>query len=263
MATAPGTAPATAVPRDELVAYLDDLLQAQVGQDYCPNGLQVAGTETVGRLVTGVSACHELFVRARDLGADAVLVHHGIFWYGAPLSLVGVQGRRVKELYAGDLNLLAYHLPLDRDATFGNNVLAAKAFGLEELETFAAYKGHDIGFRGRFPEPIDGDELVRRAGEIFGQEPLAFRHGPERIRTLGIVSGGAQKELYTAIDAGLDAFITGEASEWVMNIAREAGIHYLAAGHYATERLGVRSLGEHLAERFGIAVDFVDVPNPV
>ena len=263
MAPAPGSEPAAAVPRDELVAYIDDLIQAQVGADYGPNGLQVAGTETVSRLVTGVSACHELFVRARDLEADAILVHHGIFWNGAPLPLVGVQGRRVKELYAGELNLLAYHLPLDRDPTYGNNVLAAQAFGLEALSTFAPYKGHDIGFRGTFPEPISSDELARRSEEIFGQEPLAFPYGPERIRTLGIVSGGAQKELYTAIDAGLDAFITGEVSEWVMNLAREAGIHYLAAGHYATERLGVRRLGEHLAEHFGIVVDFIDIANPV
>jgi putative NIF3 family GTP cyclohydrolase 1 type 2 len=161
------------------------------------------------------------------------------------------------------MSLVAYHLPLDRHPEVGNNALAARAFGLAELAPFAEYEGLPIGVRGRFPEPVPADELVARCARIFGQPPLVFPGGPDPVSTLGIISGGAQKELWAAVGAGLDAYLTGEASEWVMNVAREAGVHYLAAGHYATERLGIRALGEHLAERFGVEVEFVDVPNPV
>jgi len=247
----------------DLVAYLDDLLDARNGRDYGPNGLQVEGREEVRRVATGVSACRELFERAAAAGADDVLVHHGLFWEGMPRTLTGFQYRRVAELVRAGMSLVAYHLPLDRDPTYGNNALAARAFGLAELQPFAVHEGLPIGFWGRFPEPVAAEELVRRCAAVYGQEPLAFLGGPERVTTLGIVSGGAQREVHDAIAAGLDAYITGEASEWVMNVAREAGIHYLAAGHYATERLGVRALGEHLTERFGLAVEFIDVPNPV
>ncbi len=249
--------------RDELVAYLRDLLASGEGEDYGPNGLQVEGRPRIRRLITGVSACLELFERARQTGADAVLVHHGIFWSGTPRELTGMQYRRVRELIAGEINLLAYHLPLDRHPEFGNNALAAQAFGLVDRESFANHQGFDIGFRGRFEPPIPAAELARRCAEVFDREPLAFLDGPDPVASLGIVSGGAQREFHQAIAAGLDAYVTGEVSEWVMNVAREERVHYLAAGHYATERLGVRALGEHLAERFGLEVEFVDVPNPV
>jgi len=170
--------------------------------------------------------------------------------------------RRVRELIEGEVNLLAYHLPLDRHPTFGNNVLAAEAFGLVDLEPFAPHKGTPIGFYGRFEEPLPAAELIRRCAEVYGQEPLVYDAGPDPVRTLGIVSGGAERQLNDAIAAGLDAFVTGEVSEWVMNVARESGIHFLAAGHYATERVGIRTLGEHLADRFGLEVEFVDLPNP-
>ena len=251
------------VSRDDLVAYLRDLLHSDEGQDYCPNGLQVEGRGEIGRLVTGVSACRELFERARRASADAVLVHHGIFWSGASPVLTGMQYRRVRELIAGEINLLAYHLPLDRHPELGNNALAAEAFGLIERRPFAAHKGLEIGFKGRFEVPIPTRELIRRCTDVYGQEPLTYRSGPARVSSLGIVSGGAQRDLHQAIAAGLDAYVTGEVSEWVMNVAREEGIHYLAAGHYATERLGVRALAKHLAERFDIEVEFIDVPNPV
>jgi dinuclear metal center YbgI/SA1388 family protein len=251
------------IDRDELVRYLDDYLDPDGSSDYGPNGLQVEGRAEVGRVVTGVSACAELFDRAAAAGADAVLVHHGIFWRGMPYELTGYQHRRVAALLGAGLNLIAYHLPLDRHPEVGNNAVAARAFGLEGLEPFALHEGLPTGFHGRFPEPIPADDLVARARRIYGQQPLAFTAGPDPVATLGIVSGGAQRELHQAIAAGLDAYLTGEASEWVMNVAREAGIHYLAAGHYATERLGVKALGDHLAERFGLEVEFVDVPNPV
>ena len=253
----------TTIDRDALVAHLDELLDAPRQADFGPNGLQVEGRREVRRVVTAVSACREVFERAAAAGADLVLVHHGLFWKGMPYPLTGVQYRRVAALIGNGMSLVAYHLPLDRHGELGNNALAARAFGLVEIAPFAPYEGEPIGFRGRFPEPIGIAELLARCERVYGQPPLAFTGGPERLTTLGIVSGGAQKELRSAIDDGLDAYLTGEASEWVMNVAREAGIHYLAAGHYATERLGIRALGEHVAEHFGIEAEFVDVPNPV
>jgi dinuclear metal center YbgI/SA1388 family protein len=251
------------IDRRALVSYLDQLLDPERGRDYGPNGLQVEGRETIGKIVTGVSACRELFTRARAAGADAVLVHHGIFWEGMPRVLTGLQFQRVAELIRGEMSLIAYHLPLDRHPELGNNALAARAFGLTGLEPFGEHEGLPIGFQGRFPEPVPAAALADRCRAVYEQEPLAFLSGPDPVRSLGIISGGAQREFYAAIDAGLDAYVTGEVSEWVMNVAREAGVHYLAAGHYATERLGIRALGEHLRDRFGIAAEFIDVPNPV
>ena len=249
--------------RDELVRYLDDYLEAGRGGDYGPNGLQVEGRDEIHKLATGVSACEELFERAAAAGADAVLVHHGLFWRGLPLTLVGMRYRRVASLVRSGLSLLAYHLPLDRHPELGNNALAARALGLAGLEPFAEAEGMPVGFSGRFPEPVPAAELVARCRAIFEREPLVLGAGPDPVRTLGIVSGGAQSELWAAVAAGLDAYLTGEASEWVTNVARECGLHYLAAGHYATERLGVRALGDHVAARFGVEVEFIDVPNPV
>lgn len=251
------------VSREELVDYLDEFLVADATEDYCPNGLQVEGKARIERLVTAVSACEELFARAREQQADALLVHHGIFWKGDPQELTGFRFRRVRDLIAAELNLIAYHLPLDRHPEIGNNALAVRDYGLVDIVPFSPLLGEPVGFAGRFPEPLSVEALLQRTAEIFQQEPQHFAGGPDPVSTLAMVSGGAQRDVYKAIDAGYDVFVTGEVSEWVMNVAREAGIHYLAAGHYATERLGVRALGEHLAERFGIDVHFVDIPNPV
>ncbi len=251
------------VDRDDLVSYLDRFLMADQGADFCPNGLQVEGTPTVRRLVTGVSACLELFERARQRQADAVLVHHGIFWEGTPRQLTGLQRRRVAELIEADLNLIAYHLPLDRHPEVGNNAVAARRLELRHLEPFGDHAGSSLGFRGEFARPIQLPELLDRCRAVFAQEPLCFAAGPEAVSTLGVISGGAESSFHDAISAGLDAFVTGEASEWVMNVARESATHFIAAGHYATERLGVQALGEHLRQKFGIEVHFEDIPNPV
>lgn len=251
------------IARSQLIAYLDEYLESAGCPDMAPNGLQVEGRETIRRLTTGVSACRELFERAIRAGSDAVLVHHGIFWDGASPVLTGIQRRRVHPLLAAEVNLIAYHLPLDRHPEVGNNALAARALGLEDLEPFGSYKSIHVGYRGRFRRPISLDDLVGRAEALYAQPPLVLGGGPTEIRGLGIVSGAAEKSLWEAIALGLDAFITGEVSEWVMNVAREAGVHFLAAGHYATERLGVRELGRHLERKFGVTAEFIDVPNPV
>ena len=249
--------------RDRLVHYLDQYLEASAVDDYGPNGLQVEGTPTIRKIVTGVSGCLELFSEARRHGAQAVLVHHGIFWEGRPRTLTGWQYRRVAELVQGDINLIAYHLPLDRHPEVGNNAVAARQLGLLNLEPFALHRGVSIGFKGEFSEPIPVDDLVQRTEALYGRSPLALGPGKGDVQTLGVVSGAAQGEIHQAIAAGLDAYITGEASESVMNIAREAGIHFLSCGHYATERIGIQALGQHLHEEFGLEVEFIDIDNPV
>ncbi len=247
----------------ELVDHLEQLLEASRSKDFGPNGLQVQGRRPIRRIATGVSACVELFERARDAEADAVLVHHGLFWDGMPRQLTGHAHARVATLLEAGMHLLAYHLPLDRHPELGNNILAVKQLGLYAVEPFADYEGLPVGFRGHYPEPIAKEALVERCRAVFGQEPLAFLSGPEAVSTVGMVSGGAAGEIHQAIAAGLDAYITGEPAEWVMNVARENRIHFLAVGHYASERLGIRALGEHLATRFGLAHEFIDIPNPV
>ncbi len=242
---------------------MDHRLDAGRTADLAPNGLQVEGADTVRRIVTGVSACHQLFLEARQLNADTLLVHHGIFWRGDPQVLTGFRRRRVAELLTGNLNLIAYHLPLDRHLELGNNALAAHHFGLEAIQPFGNFEGASLGVHGRFQHPVSPDEVAAKCTEIFGQVPQVFDGGRSEIRTLGIISGAAQREFYSAIDTGLDAFITGEISEWVVNVTRETGVTYFAAGHYATETLGIRALGEDVASQFDLEVEFVDIPNPI
>jgi dinuclear metal center YbgI/SA1388 family protein len=247
-----------------LIAYLDELLAPGAFSDYGPNGLQVPGPEEVRTVVTGVSASADLFERAAAHGADLVLVHHGLFWNGAPLALTPAAKRRLQLLFEHDMALAAYHLPLDGHLEVGNNALLAAGLGCTSREPFALHKGMPIGVSGRF----DGDgvaayELVDRVVELNGREPLAFLDGPERVRTIGIVSGAGADYLGDAVSARHDAFLTGEPAERVMTQAREERIHFIAAGHYATETFGVRRLGELLAERFDVAQLFVDVPNPI
>jgi dinuclear metal center YbgI/SA1388 family protein len=246
-----------------LVDYLDGFLEATTGKDPGINGLQVEGRSAVRKLATGVSACQELFEKANTAKADAILVHHGIFWRGLDPTLVGTQYRRVKVLIGSAMSLLAYHLPLDRHSQLGNNILGLRGLGLVDPLPFAEFEGQLTGFWGSFDSPLPVEEFVARCRELFQQEPTVFASGPDSITRAGIVSGGGASAIHDAIRLGLDAFVTGEPTEWVMNLARESRLNFVAAGHYATERLGVRALGEHLAERFGLEVEFIDVPNPI
>jgi dinuclear metal center YbgI/SA1388 family protein len=247
-----------------MLAFLDDLLEPARFSDYGPNGLQVPGPHDVGTVVTGVSAGAELFERAAAHGADLVVVHHGLFWSGAPLALTPFAKRRLQLLFERDMALAAYHLPLDGHPEVGNNALLAKGLGCVATSPFAQHKGAAIGVSGRFEgDGIGARELVARVRDLTGREPLAFLDGPERVRTIGIVSGAGAGYLADAVAAGHDAFLTGEPAERVMTHAREETINFIAAGHYATETFGVRRLGEMLADRFGVAHHFVDVPNPV
>lgn len=246
-----------------LANYCDELLGARTLADSCPNGLQVEGTRTVRRIVTGVSACLSLFEEAVAREADAVLVHHGLFWKGHPLPLVGHLAARIRILMASGVHLLAYHLPLDRHPELGNNVLGARALGLYSLIPFGIFNGTAIGCAGTYPEPITPEELMERARNAFSREPLAFLEGPSRIQRVGFISGSGARALEEASACGLDAFVTGEPAEWCLALAREAKLHFLACGHHATERLGIQALGRHLAERFQLIHTFIDIQNPV
>jgi dinuclear metal center YbgI/SA1388 family protein len=247
-----------------IVDHLDAILDPAAYDDYGPNGLQVPGRETVETVVTGVSANVELFTRAREEDADLVLVHHGLFWAGPPRPLDRASKRRLQILFDADMSLAAYHLPLDGHPEHGNNALLAEAIGCEAREPFGHHRRATIGALGRLPdEGIAPDELVARVRAATDREPLAFTDGPERVRTVGFVSGAGADYLEDAIAAGLDAFVTGEPIERAMARAREAGVHFVAAGHYATETFGVRRLGDLLADRFGVRHVFVDVPNPI
>lgn len=242
----------------ELIGWLDDLLKPEEFDDHGPNGLQVPGREEVATVVTGVSAGLELFERAAAEGADLVLVHHGLLWKGPPRPLDLPAKRRLQALFEHDMGLAAYHLPLDAHLEHGNNALLAAALGARVTGPFA-----QIGVAAAFDAPLPAAELVERVRAATGRDPLAVQGGPALVADVAIVSGGGQGYLTDAIAAGHDAFLTGEASERNFNDAREAGIHFVAAGHYATETLGVQRLGELLADRFGLRHVFVDVPNPI
>jgi dinuclear metal center YbgI/SA1388 family protein len=247
-----------------ILEHLGSMLDPAAYEDYGPNGLQVPGREAVETVVTGVSANIGLFTRAREENADLVLVHHGLFWAGPPRPLDRAAKRRLQLLFDADMSLAAYHLPLDGHLEHGNNALLASAIGCESWAPFGAHRGTTIGVAGRLPgDGIAPGELVARVRAATEREPLHFTDGPELVRTVGIVSGAGADYLEEAIAAGLDAFVTGEPIERAMARARESAVHFLAAGHYATETFGVRRLGDLLAARFGIRHLFVDVPNPI
>jgi dinuclear metal center YbgI/SA1388 family protein len=249
--------------RDDLIAHLDELLEPGAFDDYGPNGLQVPGRPEVGTVVTGVSAHRELFERAAAAGADLVLCHHGILWDAQPRQITPALKGRLELLFEAEMSLAVYHLPLDAHGEVGNNALICAALGLERAEPFGSHRGRAIGWVGRSHEGIPFDQLRARCAAAFGAEPFAWACGPELVRSAGIVSGGGSGSLAEAIDAGLDALITGEPAEYAMADAREAGIHFVAGGHYATETFGVRRLGELLGERFGVRHEFIEIPNPV
>jgi dinuclear metal center YbgI/SA1388 family protein len=246
-------------PLGDLTRYLDDLLDCARFQDYGPNGIQVPGPNPVRKVVTGVSATRAFIEAGIAAGADLLLVHHGLFW-GPGAGLDALTAERLRPLFKADVALAAYHLPLDAHPEHGNNALLARALGCEAHHAFL-----DIGRAGTFAgDGITREALRARVREATGgREPLIQGAGREDIRTIGIISGGAAKHLPDAAGAGLDAFLTGEPREPAMAEADELGIHFVAAGHYATETLGIRRLGDLLAGEFGVEHEFVDLPNPV
>jgi dinuclear metal center YbgI/SA1388 family protein len=248
----------------DILDFLERLLEPGGFEDHCPNGLQVPGQAEVEHVVTGVSASLELFERARAAGAGLILVHHGLFWDRQPRALSRTAAGRLRVLLDAEMGVAAYHLPLDAHPEVGNNALIADGLGCTQREPFGVHRGRPIGFAGHFPgDGIASTELFERVGALVGRAPLVFDSGRARVRRIGIISGGGASILDEAVNANLDAFLTGEPSEPAMAQARETAVHFIAAGHYATETFGVRALGERVAQRFGVGHEFIDVPNPV
>lgn len=244
--------------RDEILAYARELLDLDAYPDYGPMGMQVEGASQVDKIACGVSASLELFGRAAATSAQLVVVHHGLIWDGDPRVVAGPLRSRLKALLDADITLAAYHLALDAHAEVGNNVLLARELGVEPERQFAG-----IGWGGPLAEPAGIEEFAERVRVTLGSEPIVFAHGPERIERAAVVTGGAAKYVADASAEGYHLFLTGEAAEPTLHTARELGIHFVAGGHYATERLGVQALAARLAERFQLEWEFIELPNPV
>lgn len=252
--------------RDELTRHLDELLESARFRDYCPNGLQVEGRSALRLVVTGVSACQALLDAARERGADAILVHHGWFWRGDDARVTGLRRSRLATLLANDINLIAYHLPLDAQRELGNNAQLAQAFGWVADGRFG---DQDIAWIGSPAQPTTLAEVSATVARALRREPLVIGEPTRPIARIAWCSGGAQGYFEQAIALGADAYLSGEISEQTVHLARESGVAYLAAGHHATERGGIEALTANLAARFGATAggdcrfEFVDIDNPV
>ncbi len=247
----------------ELVQYCDTLLDVGAYQDYCPNGLQIEGKDEVRSIVAGVSASQALIDAALEQEADLLLVHHGYFWKGEAGPITGIKRNRIRALLANDISLLAYHLPLDGHPELGNNAQLGKLWGIECEGRFGNGPNGGLGMFGSLPQTMPLSELVQFIGGSLQREPLVIEGGDHPIRRVGWCSGAAQDYIEAAAEQGLDAFISGEISEPTVHAARELGIHYLSAGHHATERLGVQALGVQISDYFSLKYQFVEITNPV
>ena len=246
--------------RDELMRYLDELLESARFKDYCPNGLQVEGRPEIRRIVAGVTASQALVDQAVARGADALLVHHGWFWRGEDGRVTGFRKKRLQTLLAHDINLIAYHLPLDGHAEFGNNAQLAQRLGWTVEGRFGE---QDVGWYGRLDETRTLGEVTRRVSAELGREPLVIGAETQQVSRIAWCSGGAQSLFEAALSLGVQVFLSGEISEQHVHLARESGVAYLAAGHHASERYGIQALAAHLAGKFGLDCTFIDIDNPV
>jgi len=246
--------------RIELELYLNDMLGTARFKDYCPNGLQVEGRRRIEKIATGVTASLAFVEAAREWGADALLVHHGYFWRNEMPQIVGRKYRRLKALIASDMNLFAFHLPLDAHPEYGNNAQLGARMGLIADAHFGA---DDLGWMATLPMPITLAHFTAQVEHTLGRTPLVLGDPERELRRIAWCTGAAQSYFEAAIDAGADVFLTGEVSEPTTHIAAESGVAFLAAGHHATERFGVQALGAHLSEQFDIEHLFIDIDNPV
>ena len=244
--------------RNDILAKINEWLQPEGFQDYAPNGLQVEGAENVGVIVSGVTASQALIDEAVEQKADMILVHHGYFWKGEDQTIRGIKKKRIKQLLDNDVNLVAYHLPLDDHPEYGNNRQLADILGIQNPRPLGG-----LVWQGELTEAISPEVFGLHLARTLRRQPLHVGSGPEHIKTVAWCTGAAQGFINVAIEAGVDAYISGEISEPTTHTARESGIHYFAAGHHATERYGVKALGEALAQTFGVKHRFIDCDNPV
>ncbi len=250
--------------RFELETYLKELLQPHLIKDFCPNGIQVQGAEEVSHIVTGVTATEALIDQAIARGADTLLVHHGYFWKNETPTITGMKYQRIKKLIEHNINLFAYHLPLDIHPELGNNAQLAKLLGIKVTGPLELGNAYSVGVQGELPFAIDGESFNHLITQKLGRESLHIAAGSNKsIKTVAWCTGGGQGYIEQAAEQGIDAFISGEGSEQTTHVAREMDIHFFAAGHHATERYGAKALGEHLNAQFGLNVEFIDIDNPI
>ena len=250
------------VERKELELYLNGLLSSQTIKDYSPNGLQVEGRKVVERVVTGVTASEALIDAAIAHGADTIIVHHGYFWKGESSVITGLKKNRLKKLLENDINLLAYHLPIDVHPELGNNAQLGKLLNFERVDPILSVSPEGVLMRGELSIELSAMELANLIETRLARKPLVNSVRNEPIKTVAWCTGGGQGYIDVAAELGIDAFITGEVSEQTIHSSREYGIDFFAAGHHATERAGVQAVGEHLQDKFGLDVHFIDIPNP-
>ena len=247
----------------DLDETLKTLLKPELFNDYCPNGIQVEGKEVVGKIVTGVTASKALIEAAINENADLVLVHHGYFWKGENPSITGLKKVRLKLLLENNISLCAYHLPLDAHPELGNNAQLAKVLSLSTQTIQSTSEGHPIIYMGSLERAMDFDNFTAHIESKLNRKPLSVKGDNKLIKTLAWCTGAAQGLIEHAIDAGVDAYITGEISEQTVHMARESGLHLFSAGHHATERYGVQALGSYLENQCDIVHNFIDIDNPV
>lgn len=247
----------------DLISYLDLLLEVKSFKDHAPNGLQVEGSPSVKKIITGVSASLDLFKIAVKEDADLVLVHHGMFWDSESRVVKGSIKARLLLLLKNNISLAGYHLPLDAHSVYGNNAQLIKKLNLKKREPFGLYDGRSIGFTGYTKKKEHIDSFVKRLKKMFDPDILALTFGNNLINKIAVCSGGAPELVKEAIEKKADAFLTGEATEWVYHLCKEEKIHYIAAGHHATEKFGIQALGTHLQKKFKIQVKFTDLPNTI
>lgn len=250
----------------ELERIIDEKLNSKAISDYAPNGLQVEGKREIQRVITGVTATLPLIEKAIEQQADAIIVHHGYFWKSENPCIRGMKGKRIKQLLVNDINLFGYHLPLDVHPELGNNAQLAQHLGVKNLQGLED-RPNSIPVYGELETSISAQELAQRIEKVLGRKPVVcyefITEYPQKlIKTVALCTGGGQGYIDLAASKGIDAFISGEISEQTTHSAREQGIYFFAAGHHATERDGVKALGEWLAQEYGLDVEFVDIDNP-
>ena len=248
--------------RREFDQLLKGILKPHTIKDFCPNGLQVEGKNEIKKIVTGVTASQALIDAAIEQKADAILVHHGYFWKGETQQITGMKKRRIGAILANDINLFGYHLPLDVHPEIGNNAQLAKLLDIE-IEAGLEPVANSVAMKGRLKTPLSGEEFASKIAKVLNRIPLTSLVRSAKIETIALCTGGGQGYIDLAAEQGIDAYLTGEASEQTIHSSREQNIDFFAAGHHATERYGIKALGELLAQEHGFDVTFIDIDNPV
>ncbi len=250
------------IERSALLALIEQQLQSSQIRDYCPNGLQVEGKAEIRCIVAGVTASQALLDKAVELGADAVLVHHGYFWKNEEPQITGIKKRRLQTLLRHDINLLAYHLPLDVHPVLGNNAQLAQKLGLRQFSAVPGVSPVGVLMQGQLEQAVPAEVIARRLEQELGRAVLHNSVLNKPVRTLAWCTGGGQSYIDAAYQAGAELFVSGEVSEQTIHSSRELGIDFMAAGHHATERYGIAALAAFIEAQTGVRCHFVDIDNP-